>query len=249
MQNLTQQNAQQPPDARLEAPNANKKNRKNKKNKNKGKTETGAGNEQNNGQAKIVTLRNPLFQGNDTKGMPPTAPSQQRNQAQMNMNQPASIIKNDNGMFTIRNMALQSTMVNGGMGPNYMRPYPSEVYQPPADNYSYFSGNPINSTSAIPTNPSEQLQAMEANSTPFYGVQTSNAAIGSEMKYAQQMKNTTGRIAEILLFYYLLKQFSSVQLIRNMPNVRRWNMQSPRNQRLVADDNRKTMHVVIYSII
>lgn len=193
-------NAQQPAEPKHE-PSANnsKKKNKNKKNKNRSKADEEMSNGQNDGQTKIVTLRNPLFQSSDPQSMPPTMPMQQQNQASMNINQPASIIKNDNGMFTIRNMALQQALSNG-MGQNYMRPYSGDIYQPPADNYSYFSNNSIGTASAIPSNPSEQLQAMESNSTPFYGTKTSNAAIGSEMKkYAQQMKNTTGNAINMIV--------------------------------------------------
>lgn len=195
MHNLpAQAHAQHPADPKHEPSAGSKKKNKNKKNKNRSKADDDMANGQNDDQTKIVTLRNPLFQSNDTQGMPSTMPMQPHSQQPMNINQPASITKNDNGMFTIRNMALQQAMGNG-MGQNYMQPYAGDMYQPPADNYSYFSNNPIATAAAIPSNPSEQLQAMETNSTPFYGTKTSNAAIGSEMKYAQQMKHTTGNAA------------------------------------------------------
>lgn len=126
-----------------QAQQSNKKNRKNRK-KNKNKTEEENVNDQHNsGQPKIVTLRNPLFQGasDANRAQQSTMPLQQRNQAPVNINQPASIIKNDNGMFTIRNTALHQAISNG-VAQNY-RPYSNEMYQPhdmKADNYSYFSG-------------------------------------------------------------------------------------------------------------
>lgn len=120
-----------------------KKNRKNRK-KNKNKNEDENVNDQNGGQPKIVTIRNPFLQSaSDVNRTQPPMPLQQRNQVPLNINQPASIIENDNGMITIRNMALHQALSNG-VAPNY-RPYSSEAYQQPQevkpDNYSYFSGS------------------------------------------------------------------------------------------------------------
>lgn len=149
MQNI----ASADPKAQIQQPNS-KKNRKNRK-KNKNKTEEENVSEQN-GQPKIVTLRNPLFQAtSDPSRTQPPMPLQQRNQVPLNINQPASIIKNDNGMYTIRNMALQQAVSNG-VAPNY-RPYTSEMmYQPQEikqqhDNYSwqsFSSSNPNNATTS-----------------------------------------------------------------------------------------------------
>ncbi|XP_067618272.1 platelet binding protein GspB isoform X3 [Eurosta solidaginis] len=73
-----------------------------------------------NGQAKMITLRNPMFHGGAASaaatilqqqpgralsGMPLTTP--------LPMDQPAAIIKNENGMFTIRNPALHQAVTNG----------------------------------------------------------------------------------------------------------------------------------------
>lgn len=146
-----------------------KKNRKNKK-KNKSKTEEENSSERIDSQSKIVTLRNPLFQGNDVSRSQQPMPLQQRNQLPLNINQPASIIKNDNGMFTIRNMALHQAITNG-VGQNY-RPYAGEMYQAQdskVDNYSYFSDGAVNTTNSIPTNAQDNLRTTCADSTPFYG--------------------------------------------------------------------------------
>lgn len=176
-----------------------KKNRKNRK-KNKNKTEEENVSEQN-GQPKIVTLRNPLFQGASDANRPqPTMPLQQRNQVPLNINQPASIIKNDNGMFTIRNMALHQALSNG-VAQNY-RPYSSEMYQPPDmkhDNYSYFPGNDINNTNTTTAaaaasnlsnnNPINQdvLQANAANAPN--APKPSHTAIGSERLLRKQQQS------------------------------------------------------------
>lgn len=159
MQNLMSSNAAAIAADNKQMQQSNKKNRKNRK-KNKNKTEEENVNDQqpNSGQPKIVTLRNPLFQGaNDASRGQQAMPLQQRNQVPLNINQPASIIKNDNGMFTIRNTALHQAFMSNGVAQNY-RPYSNEMYQPQpqqqqqqqpqpqqhdsmkADNYSYFSG-------------------------------------------------------------------------------------------------------------
>lgn len=169
-----------------------KKNRKNKK-KNKNKNETENRNDQpqpQQSEPKIVTLRNPLFQpAGDAADLPRSMPLQQQNQLPMNINQPASIIKNENGMFTIRNMALHQALSNG-VAPGY-RSYPNEMYQQPepkTENYSYFSGN----TSSATNSPSSAIVTPEMPSTTNVK-QTPHLAIGSEMKKgksAQQMNNS-----------------------------------------------------------
>ncbi|XP_036217547.2 platelet binding protein GspB isoform X2 [Bactrocera oleae] len=77
-----------------------------------------------NGQPKMITLRNPMFHGGAANaaatilqqqpglvtgrplgGLPLAAP--------IPMDQPAAIIKNENGMFTIRNPALHQAVTNG----------------------------------------------------------------------------------------------------------------------------------------
>lgn len=148
MQNLMSSNAATiAADNKQQMQQGNKKSRKNRK-KNKNKPEEENVNDQqqpSSGQPKIVTLRNPLFQGaNDAVRAQQAMPLQQRNQVPLNINQPASIIKNDNGMFTIRNTALHQALSNG-VAQSY-RPYANEMYQPQhdmnmkVDNYSYFSG-------------------------------------------------------------------------------------------------------------
>lgn len=162
-----------------------KKNRKNrKKNKNKAEEENAPSN-----KPKIVTLRNPLFQGtNDLSRVQQPMPLQQRNQIPLNINQPASIIKNDNGMFTIRNTALHQALSNG-VSQAY-RPYAAEMYETQEakpEIYSYFSENVNNApTSSASTVQPEILRSPIAipKVTP-----ASHMAIGSEIKNAQMKNN------------------------------------------------------------
>lgn len=182
-------------DPKLAQANAKKSRKNRKKNKNKTEEENVSG---QNGQPKIVTLRNPLFQGtSDPSRTQPPMPLQQRNQMPMNINQPASIIKNDNGMFTIRNMALHQALSNG-VAQNY-RPYSNEMYQQPPemkhDNYSYFSGsssNVSNSTNsaATLTNGSTAIgqDVLRTTSAP----KASHMAIGSERLLRKQQQSFAG---------------------------------------------------------
>lgn len=171
---------------------ANKKSRKNrKKNKNKPEEENVNDQHSTGGQPKIVTLRNPLFQGaSDANRAQQTMPLQQRNQVPLNINQPASIIKNDNGMFTIRNTALHQALSNG-VAQNY-RPYSSEMYQPhdlKADNYSFFSGasmppppQPVQIPSNCTSTSSSSSSTSDMLRQPTSAPQASRKAIGSERR-------------------------------------------------------------------
>lgn len=166
-----------------------KKNRKNRK-KNKNKTEEENVNEQNGGPPKIVTLRNPLFQGaSDSSRTQPPMPLQQRNQVPLNINQPASIIKNDNGMFTIRNMALHQALSNG-VAQNY-RPYSSEAYptqEVKHDNYSYFSGNTNHPTPTPTPNNGNSAIGQDVLRTAACAPKPSHMAIGSERSLRKQQQ-------------------------------------------------------------
>lgn len=152
---------------------------------------------------KIVTLRNPLFQ--QAAGPPPglkaspadmagQMPWQRKQQIPAaNVNQHASIIKNENGMFTIRNPALHQQLTNT-VNTQY-RPYASELYphEVKPDNFSYFSEN-VNpmATGRLPTAPSyAQPIPMPPSSNPLHQhqQQKSTQAIGSEIKSAHQIKN------------------------------------------------------------
>ncbi|XP_054726678.1 uncharacterized protein LOC129236358 isoform X2 [Anastrepha obliqua] len=76
------------------------------------------------GQQKMITLRNPLFHGGVSSAaatilqqqpglMPGRPPGGLPIAASLSMDQPAAIIKNENGMFTIRNPALHQAVTNG----------------------------------------------------------------------------------------------------------------------------------------
>lgn len=102
----------------------------------------------NQNQNKIVTLRNPLFQSvvpgaHDGRGgaIPAHSAFHRGQMPPMNVNQHASITKNDNGMFTIRNPALHPQFTST-VSPQY-RPYAPELFphEVKNDNFSYFSEN------------------------------------------------------------------------------------------------------------
>lgn len=169
---------------------------KKKKNKKSGDAPPDAA--ANPNQNKIVTLRNPLFQQaappNDTRSSGMHAqPAYQRNQMPaMNVNQHASIIKNENGMFTIRNPALHQQLTNT-VNTQY-RPYASELFphEVKPDNFSYFSENvnPL-ATGRLPNAPSyaQPIPMPPSSKISHHQQQKSTQAIGSEIKSAHQIKN------------------------------------------------------------
>uniref|UniRef100_A0A1B0C0V3 Uncharacterized protein n=1 Tax=Glossina palpalis gambiensis TaxID=67801 RepID=A0A1B0C0V3_9MUSC len=77
----------------------------------------------NNGQTKIITLRNPMFHGgpvaaaanilNQPGILPGRSAENYTLPNTLPLDQPAAIIKNDNGMYTIRNPALHHAVTNG----------------------------------------------------------------------------------------------------------------------------------------
>lgn len=152
----------------------------------------------NHNQNKIVTLRNPLFQqpaaANEARASGMHAqPAYQRNQVPaMNVNQHASIIKNENGMFTIRNPALHQQLTST-VNTQY-RPYASELFphEVKPDNFSYFSenANPL-ATGRHPSGPSyaQPIPMPPSSKTSHQQQQKSTQAIGSEIKSAHQIKN------------------------------------------------------------
>lgn len=140
----------------------------------------------------MVTLKNPMFHGqfpqNPTNSFP-----QSQVKAQLKKNgggvgsvaaageQPAKIIKNDNGMFTIRRSGPEVGMnyqaiTNGSMMnsavPNYSHFSPK--YYQTADNYSHFGTNYYNG------------QTEDSDYRPARCI----SAIGSEVKNAQQQKKS-----------------------------------------------------------
>lgn len=144
-------------------------------------------------QNKIVTLRNPLFQSvvpgaHDARGgaIPAHSAFHRGQMPPMNVNQHASITKNDNGMFTIRNPALnpQLPTVNTQYRPYVPELFPHEVKN---DNFSYFSEN----TGRHSSTQSVQSYAQPIPMPPSSGTvqQKSTQAIGSEIKSAHPNKN------------------------------------------------------------
>lgn len=167
-----------------------KKSKRNKKKKNKNAEAVTVETENN---PKMVTLRNPLFQTGHNPMHPNTTQPQARNTIPYNMNPAASIIKNENGMYTIRNTALHQALSNG-VGSNF-RQYSSDMYsqmdqpttahlnaQPPQQHgpgsFSYFSDG-MSGSGAQLTNDLPPPMAKHSQQT----------AIGSEIKNAQQMKS------------------------------------------------------------
>lgn len=166
------------------AANAKLKRRK-RKGRNKKSDEVPA--DATNQHPKLVTLRNPLFHANnEVLRQPMPAVSRPAAQIPVQIDQPAAIIKNDNGMFTIRNPALHQAMSNGVLssgapgnrsyGPehNYIVPEPAQ----PED--TFFNHNSVQTNSSVPCGPKHTV------------------AIGSEVKHAQQKKQQQKKQQQML---------------------------------------------------
>lgn len=169
-----------------------KKSKRNKKKKNKS-AETSVNETSNN--PKIVTLRNPLFQSNSNDPMRNITSQPQG--VPININQSASIIKNENGMFTIRNTALHQALQNG-VGHNF-RQYGNEIYTAPEPTHSqqmhgHSQPQQPHATDAFSYFSHGMSGDNGAHKKPNVGTigqaaQPCTMAIGSEIKNAQQMKN------------------------------------------------------------
>lgn len=163
-------NAQQLSKQQLLANAANAKlKRRKRKGRNKKTDETTA--DATNPHPKLVTLRNPLFHANNEVLRQPM-PTIGRPAAQIpvQIDQPAAIIKNDNGMFTIRNPALHQAISNGVLGGGG-RPYGPE--------HNYIVPEPVQQNDAF----YNQNSSTQTTNAPKHTV-----AIGSELKHAQQKK-------------------------------------------------------------
>ncbi|KRK03562.1 uncharacterized protein LOC6536896 isoform X1 [Drosophila yakuba] len=132
-----------------------------------------------NASGNIITLRNPMFhQGNGPAGgggmMPPNPNPMPpvRNFAAglpaapaMAMDQPAAIIKNENGMFTIRNPALHQAVTNGlAMG----------GYRQFGSNVNYYTPQEAVAEAARATQQKQQQQQASAATVGHGGSSTSN---------------------------------------------------------------------------
>ncbi|KAL1377676.1 hypothetical protein pipiens_016099 [Culex pipiens pipiens] len=174
-------------------------------NKSAGPPKSDAGKNQKPGN-NIVTLRNPMFQGGaPARSAPPPGgvdPSAVGQKPTGGYDQPATIFKNDNGMFTIRNPALHQAL-SGGAPPS------TSGFRPFNTNYLVENGIfPTQGGVATSGTPAAYLQqhqqvasdrgmlgdggASALNSTPFSATveppRKCNSAIGSEMKNAQKQK-------------------------------------------------------------
>ncbi|XP_055716056.1 uncharacterized protein LOC129809929 isoform X3 [Phlebotomus papatasi] len=119
--------------------------------------------------SKIITLRNPMFHAvTDAIRQQGGAPMRPQSGGAMTGDPPAAIIKNENGMFTIRNPALHQAL-SSGVGTNF-RQYSPNVYCPTdsQENFSYFSDN------------------LAAGGGCNGNGGKCNSAIGSEMRSVQQ---------------------------------------------------------------
>ncbi|XP_055678177.1 uncharacterized protein LOC129786938 isoform X2 [Lutzomyia longipalpis] len=122
--------------------------------------------------SKIITLRNPMFHAVTDAIRHQSVPLRPQSLPGMTGDPPAAIIKNENGMFTIRNPALHQAL-SSGVGTNF-RQYSPNVYGGgcPTDtqeNFSYFSDG----------------MTAACNGTPAATTKC-NSAIGSEMRNVQQ---------------------------------------------------------------
>lgn len=137
---------------------------------------------------KLVTLRNPLFHANNEVIRQPIPAGINRPAAQIpvQIDQPAAIIKNDNGMFTIRNPALHQAISNGVLssGAPGNRSYGPEhnyiVPEPTPQDDTFFNQNSVQTNNGIPCAPKH------------------TTAIGSEVKHAQQKKQQQKKQQQML---------------------------------------------------
>lgn len=153
--------------------NLKEKNKNNGKHQTHNKNQNNANNNNNHNQkpssTNIVTLRNPMFHGlpDGIQNMPPANPlMNQTNRINLGYDQPAAIIRNENGMFTIRNPALHQALASNTMNQQFNQMSNNSNNTNPnvmkSENLGYLTDNNI-----------------EAN-------RKCNSAIGSELKNAQQ---------------------------------------------------------------
>lgn len=193
--------------------NSNAK-KKNKKKKSKGDGNDGSSNklnqQQSNGGERMVTLKNPMFFNNinnnntstsnnsNNNGNSETMMSMMRNLqtppfiSPMNDPQQASIIKNENGMYTIRNPAFQNAFGASTSGTNSG---PSTVTGN-ANNYnmnnnpsSYITHSTVDNNTTTST--SNRSSYMPYDTSDSHGEQSQpkcSSVIGSEMKNVLQRR-------------------------------------------------------------
>lgn len=162
---------------------------KNKKKKNKKKsiaaTATNTQQPQNPTGPQMVTLKNPMFHGQFAQNVPSSfAPAPGLPNKNISMGeQPAKIIKNDNGMFTIRRSGPELGMNYQNSGPinpsvpNYT-PFAPKYYPTPSvpeTNYLNYGSNYYNG---------------QSEDSEYSRPGRCISAIGSEIKNAQQQKKS-----------------------------------------------------------
>uniref|UniRef100_A0A6E8VIQ6 Uncharacterized protein n=1 Tax=Anopheles coluzzii TaxID=1518534 RepID=A0A6E8VIQ6_ANOCL len=179
-------------------------------------TEAQAGRKLTDGN-NIVTLRNPMFHGGPMgaggAGMRPpgagTMPDVQGARMTLGYDQPATIFKNDNGMFTIRNPALHHAL-SGGAPPEAtgFRPFNAAYLvengiMPPTHGAMQQPGGTAPHVTAAVSSGANTIIPGSTGVPPYLqqyssaaldesmGPRKCKSAIGSEMKNAQKQKQTS----------------------------------------------------------
>lgn len=211
---------------------ANSNTKKSKKNrrklKNKKDAEVAGFNSATNGShPKLVTLRNPLFQQQQQQAIDPRKqtsaaiaaaqpPITTARQLPLNIDQPAAIIKNENGMFTIRNPALHQALSqnpniagNNGLKPSFLQNFNQppqqqhfaapQMHQPmnnPVAHQQQKSHYGIQQSQPPASHHHFQMQQQSPDNFSFFSdsattlnpISKPTTAIGSEVKNAQQQR-------------------------------------------------------------
>ncbi|CAD6995274.1 unnamed protein product [Ceratitis capitata] len=163
-----------------------------------------------NGQPKMITLRNPMFHGGaasaaatilqQTPGLAQGRPIGGLPLASLPMDQPAAIIKNENGMFTIRNPALHQAVTKGlGLG---QAPYRQFYYTPQeaaAEAVRATQQQQLNTTNQILSTNNNNSDGSSVSSTSafsyFSNASNGNTAAASSSSSAASVgANTIGNI-------------------------------------------------------
>ncbi|XP_023294195.2 uncharacterized protein LOC111677329 [Lucilia cuprina] len=215
--------------------NCNSKQSKNKKRRNKSKATNNNGScsmassvnsnqSENSGQPKMITLRNPMFHGGPTAAAaamihpPVLLPGRPADgfpmPAPLPVDQPAAIIKNENGMYTIRNPALHQAVTSGlamggyrqfGGNVNYYTPQEAAAEAARAtrqqqqqhnennNKSSTTSGNNPSSSSSFSYFSSDTVQT----NTPHNNISISCTSIGgAELNHARAGTSVSGLIGD-----------------------------------------------------
>lgn len=197
---------------------ANSNTKKSKKNrrkyKNKKDAEVASLNTATNGSnPKLVTLRNPLFQqqqASEARKQTAATPVTAARQLPLNIDQPAAIIKNENGMFTIRNPALHQALSqnpniagSNGLKPSFVQNFNTPPPQPqmhqsisnPTPHQQQQSHYGVQLTQPpshhhfqMPQPSQDNFSFFSDSATTLNPISKPTTAIGSEVKNAQQQR-------------------------------------------------------------